>query len=130
MPLLYGEGHRAFERLQQEILRTSADQSILAFEAPIYLHYSINWVGFSTCLLAEYPSWFPGPPDLLINDFTRLETPMTLSSAGIELDLYIAPCFPPNTDYIAVLMCSKAGDIMRSPGFLIEEVRDIGNSNV
>ena len=32
MPLLYGEGEQAFQRLQQEIIRTSTDQSVLAWE--------------------------------------------------------------------------------------------------
>ncbi|KAK3403413.1 heterokaryon incompatibility protein-domain-containing protein, partial [Sordaria brevicollis] len=32
MPLLYGEGSKAFFRLQQEILRATNDQSILAFQ--------------------------------------------------------------------------------------------------
>jgi hypothetical protein len=31
MPILYGEGGRAFKRLQEEILRTSADESIFAW---------------------------------------------------------------------------------------------------
>ncbi|KAK0749003.1 hypothetical protein B0T18DRAFT_388685 [Schizothecium vesticola] len=31
MPLLYGEGHRAFRRLQDEILKTSTDDSIFAW---------------------------------------------------------------------------------------------------
>jgi hypothetical protein len=32
MPLIYGEGARAFQRLQEEIIRTSTDQSIFAWE--------------------------------------------------------------------------------------------------
>lgn len=32
MPLLYGEGERAFVRLQEEILKSSDDQSIYAWE--------------------------------------------------------------------------------------------------
>lgn len=32
MPLLYGEGRKAFGRLQKEILKTSTDQSIFAWE--------------------------------------------------------------------------------------------------
>ena len=32
MPVLYGEGHKAFIRLQEEIVRTSTDQSIFAWE--------------------------------------------------------------------------------------------------
>ncbi|ETS75784.1 hypothetical protein PFICI_12728 [Pestalotiopsis fici W106-1] len=35
MPLLYGEGTKAFRRLQQEIIQTSADESIFAWEPPI-----------------------------------------------------------------------------------------------
>lgn len=54
MPLLYGEGNRAFQRLQSEIIRTSNDESIFAwtFETPIratgLLAYSINCFS-STC---------------------------------------------------------------------------------
>jgi len=36
MPLLYGEGRRAFYRLQEEILRHSEDLSILAWTHPAY----------------------------------------------------------------------------------------------
>ena len=32
MPLLYGERHRAFVRLQEQIIRESNDYSILAWE--------------------------------------------------------------------------------------------------
>ena len=35
MPLLYGEGNRAFMRLQQEIMQRSDDQSILAWELDV-----------------------------------------------------------------------------------------------
>ena len=34
MPLLYGEGHEAFMRLQLEIIKTSDDESILAWTSP------------------------------------------------------------------------------------------------
>lgn len=34
LPLLYGEGHRAFERLQEEILRQSDDESIFVWNVP------------------------------------------------------------------------------------------------
>ncbi|KAI1844011.1 hypothetical protein JX266_009877 [Neoarthrinium moseri] len=33
MPLLYGEGHKAFQRLQEEVLRNTKDNSILAFHS-------------------------------------------------------------------------------------------------
>ena len=31
MPILYGEGHRAFQRLQEEIMRRSTDTSLFAW---------------------------------------------------------------------------------------------------
>ena len=34
MPLVYGEGRKAFQRLQQEIIRQSTDQSIFAWDSP------------------------------------------------------------------------------------------------
>lgn len=36
MPLLYGEGKNAFRRLQEELIKTSADQSILAWAHPVW----------------------------------------------------------------------------------------------
>ncbi len=35
MALLYGEGHRAFERLQEEIIRVSNDQTIFCWQASV-----------------------------------------------------------------------------------------------
>lgn len=52
MPLLYGERHKAFERLQKEILRTSGDLSILAWE-----HHSFSMPGKDS-LMAESPAAF------------------------------------------------------------------------
>ena len=48
MPLLYGEGKRAFRRLQEEILKTTVDESIFAWD------YELS----SVCLLALSPSNF------------------------------------------------------------------------
>ncbi|KAJ9614562.1 hypothetical protein H2200_002699 [Cladophialophora chaetospira] len=41
MPLLYGEGLNAFKRLQEEIIRTSTDQSILAWSAQDSMSISV-----------------------------------------------------------------------------------------
>ncbi|KAJ4993729.1 ankyrin repeat-containing protein [Stagonosporopsis vannaccii] len=41
MPLLYGEGKRAFIRLQEEIMRSKADLSILAWQLPYAFESSI-----------------------------------------------------------------------------------------
>ena len=53
MPMLYGEGDRAFIRLQEEIMRISDDDSIFAWKAPFGM-------GSDGGLLAHSPSAFEG----------------------------------------------------------------------
>ncbi|KAL4074695.1 heterokaryon incompatibility protein-domain-containing protein [Scleroderma yunnanense] len=52
MPMLYGEGKKAFHRLQLEIIRTSNDQSIFAWGIPVG---EIHRVG---SVLADDPTFF------------------------------------------------------------------------
>jgi hypothetical protein len=52
MPMLYGEGHRAFIRLQEEIIKTSDDMSIFAWVDP-----DASFATYSG-LLARSPSCF------------------------------------------------------------------------
>jgi hypothetical protein len=52
MPLIYGEGNMAFDRLQDEIIKRSTDQSILAWEVP----FGIRMMG---PVLAPSPRYFP-----------------------------------------------------------------------
>ncbi|KAK4120302.1 HET-domain-containing protein [Parathielavia appendiculata] len=55
MPLLYGEGGKAFARLQQEIAKATADQSILAWYCSPY-DRSQYWVGKKTLPSCFAPS--------------------------------------------------------------------------
>ncbi|KAF8848189.1 HET-domain-containing protein [Acephala macrosclerotiorum] len=65
MPLLYGEGHRAFYRLQEEILKQTDDESLFAHYLP--LDYSIygkeEHLG---SLLASSPDCFSGSGDIFL----------------------------------------------------------------
>ncbi|KAF4626331.1 hypothetical protein G7Y89_g11828 [Cudoniella acicularis] len=54
MPLLYGEGRKAFSRLQQEILKQSDDQSIFAWSYPEEMHSYTQMSG----LIAPSPKYF------------------------------------------------------------------------
>jgi len=87
MPMLYGEGERAFLRLQQAILQTSTDQSILAFDAGA-LRYEY---GAERDVLARHPTQFlhhqqgrEGYPCVHPDAGGK----MVLSNAGLELDVY------------------------------------------
>lgn len=94
MPLLYGEGGRAFFRLQQEIMKTSDDQSILAFTQP---------VGHG--LLADSPQRFANS----IIEKTGLASPvwpggplppyeLVPSSKVVEIGLCLCPLRDPSGD--------------------------------
>ncbi|CZR70205.1 uncharacterized protein PAC_20106 [Phialocephala subalpina] len=54
MPLLYGEGRKAFSRLQQEILKISDDPSIFAWSYPLEMHSHTQMSG----LFAPSPEYF------------------------------------------------------------------------
>ncbi|KAL7819932.1 ankyrin repeat-containing domain protein [Trichoderma gracile] len=78
MPLLYGEGERAFIRLQQEIMRVSDDQSLFAWR-------SLDSRGG---LLATSPAAFLDSRNIVpFNHFNDSGDPSTVSSRGIHLAL-------------------------------------------
>ncbi|KAK4556543.1 hypothetical protein LTR86_006114 [Recurvomyces mirabilis] len=68
MPLLYGEGENAFNRLQQEIIRSSADESIFAWrslcDSCCELDGRFSRCCLSTTLLARSPAAFRHSGDI------------------------------------------------------------------
>lgn len=59
MPLLYGEGHKAFHRLQQEIIRSTYDHTILAWGLYASPSSQLQYIGGTN---REAPPLFaPGP---------------------------------------------------------------------
>jgi hypothetical protein len=58
LPLLYGEGQRAFYRLQLEILKHSNDHTIFAWDYPVCYPFGYNFGRPSTAVLAPSPSYF------------------------------------------------------------------------
>ncbi|RSL81743.1 hypothetical protein CEP51_005613 [Fusarium floridanum] len=79
MPLLYGEGHKAFIRLQEEILRVSDDHSIFAWRQ--------NDPHGSGGLLAGTPDSFKGSENIISwNPFTPYNSPFTVTNKGVHLD--------------------------------------------
>ncbi|KAH8663645.1 hypothetical protein BGZ60DRAFT_411777 [Tricladium varicosporioides] len=76
MPLLYGEGPKAFLRLQQEILNKTDDDSIFA------------WEGHGTGgLLASSPKLFHAAGNIVINNFDPERPPHATTSKGLSLAL-------------------------------------------
>ncbi|KAL8645124.1 MAG: hypothetical protein Q9226_007441 [Calogaya cf. arnoldii] len=77
MSLLYGEGSRAFIRLQREIIRNSGDESIFAW-------YSEEMY---SGMLAERPSAFAGCGNHFPYEESKfIRTPYAMTNRGLSLD--------------------------------------------
>ena len=98
MPLLYGEGEKAFKRLQHEILQSTNDETIFAwFDHRLW----------TSGLLAESPANFAESGDVVpIDQFYR--KPYTMTNQGFQIELR----FPDSENKIAgrfetPLRCTK-----------------------
>ncbi|KAI0423793.1 HET-domain-containing protein [Xylaria sp. FL1042] len=94
MPLIYGEGHKAFRRLQEEILRTTDDQSIFAW-------YNYKFDGSPVDVLAHSPSDFADSGS--ISPYTpfrvnRKATSITNQGIAVEMPILSIPS-PLHTEY-------------------------------
>ncbi|EHK99742.1 putative Vegetative incompatibility protein HET-E-1 [Glarea lozoyensis 74030] len=83
MPILYGEGQRAFMRFQEEVLRTSADESIFAWAPEWYQQYAI------TSLLAPSIAHFDTCGNIITKklptEFNRRE-PYAMTNKGLRME--------------------------------------------
>ncbi|OAQ69735.1 HET domain-containing protein [Pochonia chlamydosporia 170] len=97
MPLLYGEGERAFTRLQEEIMKTSNDHSLFAWASP----------DGRGGLLATSPAAFEASGR--VDQYRAADipnSPLTVSSRGIDLELRIIGHGPEGL-CLAVLNCKQ-----------------------
>ena len=97
MPLLYGEGNRAFIRLQEEIMKVSTDQSIFAWDC---MNVSIPRRQGDISVIAPSPSVFSNAGDIVLcrTSSDSIENTMfRQSNFGLSLQL---PLFdPPHARY-------------------------------
>jgi hypothetical protein len=84
MPMLYGEGKRAFIRLQEEIMRQSDDQTLFAWK-------SSNSSADNTYrgLLAQSPADFKESGEFVQPQQRFNRTPFTLTNMGINIELAV-----------------------------------------
>ncbi|GAB1318500.1 Heterokaryon incompatibility domain-containing protein [Madurella fahalii] len=75
MPLLYGEGIKAFRRLQEEIIKVSDDHSIFAFDIELS----------DATLFAHHPSAFAKRNRVHANFPGKLSAPFTMTNAGLSM---------------------------------------------
>jgi len=108
MPLLYGEGEKAFFRLQGEILRSTHDHSLFAWNLPLpgskrVLDTIRYWSGMG--ILAPHPFCFSSTPDIVQHG--EKTQPYTMTNRGLQICLPILEPSPGSghSQYIGVLRC-------------------------
>jgi hypothetical protein len=85
MPLLYGEGEKAFIRLQIEIMRISDDESLFAWASPGQIDKKARHG-----LLAQCPRAFGRSGDVELLPNTR-KSPYTMTNKGLQIEVELIP---------------------------------------
>jgi hypothetical protein len=100
MPMLYGEGRRAFIRLQEEIMKMSDDQTIFAWNA--------GWSSYrNRGLLAPSPEFFVDS-GTFVRSVHLGSTHFISTNRGINLQLPLQ-ALAAKGQYLAVLSCEQLG---------------------
>jgi hypothetical protein len=86
MPPMYGEGEKAFIRLQLEIPRTSDDESIFAWEGHEPLRN-----GITLGLLASSPVRFQNSGDVRRTTFDSAKPPYSMTNKGLRIEPLLIP---------------------------------------
>jgi len=115
MPMLYGEGDHAFIRLQEEIMRNSADDSIFAWTSDSYSSDKPT-----PGLLALTPAYFTKSGDIVQSKGLAV-TPFSLTNKGVHLCL---PMMALSTRYLAILNCHKFGNETKNLGIYVERLSE------
>jgi len=121
MPLLYGEGVKAFTRLQQEIARVSNDQSLLAWEFP-----RPDGEDHDPTLFARDPSYFMSAGSMVRHDIdVNSFKPWTVTNLGIELEVPLLRTqqTQDQSTCTAVLSCHYEDDMSGPIGLRLEPFR-------
>lgn len=106
MPLIYGEGPRAFERLQQEFIKTSTDHSIFAWTAETKSEGHLGERGAFGCSPMEFRSC----TDLNVSESNSTDFSMTNRGLRIDLPLISAE----DGTFLAVLDCCGEDNCRRA----------------
>lgn len=129
MMILYGEGDRAFLRLQEEILKTSQDQSMLVWRT------SLGVDGAESMRRMHY--FADLPKHFNLRTFGGQEDPaefgMMMTARGLEVRVWKCPCrvtYSTRTggtekgkedgQWLAVLDCSLSSDTLARAAILLE----------
>jgi hypothetical protein len=107
MPLIYGEGARAFRRLQLELLRISEDDSLLAWS-----FNGQNKIPATTGPFAASPAYFRYSGNIVRSSYNPYRRPLSMTSKGLLFERYLnySPKAGESVAIISVILnCRKSG---------------------
>ncbi|KAI1127088.1 heterokaryon incompatibility protein-domain-containing protein [Nemania abortiva] len=103
MPLLYGEGKRAFLRFQEELIRRSNDQTIFCWSQPNQISGRIKYEEAAPGgVLAPHPCAFAGGEEYI--PLSSRTSDYVLTNNGLSITL---PAAKINNDYFIVLLAAQ-----------------------
>ncbi|MCJ1233245.1 hypothetical protein MMC14_001200 [Varicellaria rhodocarpa] len=117
MPMLYGEGERAFIRLQEEIMKNSDDHSLFAWVDPTASPESYQG------MLAKSPADFVCSGNVMPYHDWEIRTPFSMSNRGLCIDLHLTP--HEKDIYIASLDCPAPPDYEGFLGIYLKRVSSV-----
>jgi hypothetical protein len=131
MPLLYGEGEKAFTRLQEEILKESDDQSLFAWSPsshrPVLFGVRDKRRGMGMPIFAKHPREFAQAKDIYPQ--STLGEPTTVTNKGVRVDLPIMKLASMPQEgivelawggfFLAVLYCGYVRDKCKHPAIIL-----------
>lgn len=118
MPMLYGEGERAFRRLQEEIMKTSDDHTLFAWTEPGDGRRLIT-----RGLLADSPTEFADSGDIVKSEPFLKGAPYSMTNKGLRIELPLLPAG--DQVHLAVLNChrsSKASNTGELVGIFLKQL--------
>ncbi|KAI1125477.1 heterokaryon incompatibility protein-domain-containing protein [Nemania abortiva] len=107
IPLLYGEGQRAFVRLQREIMRESDDHSIFAWSSGQAEDDSLNGG-----ILASSPSQFASSGHIRRPETTEFYPPYAITNKGVQISL---PVFEAESNISPQLIAPQTTETFSTP---------------
>jgi hypothetical protein len=107
MPLLYGEGDKAFLRLQEEIMKNSADQSLFAWDndSRDLIRAERSRTGPLNGPFARYPSQFQHSGHIVPDELEPLTSAFTLTNMGLQITIRIEDRLTRFPYPVAILAC-------------------------
>ncbi|KAK0630330.1 heterokaryon incompatibility protein-domain-containing protein [Bombardia bombarda] len=101
MPLLYGEGVKAFIRLQEEIIKYSTDHTIFCWSSPPSLRNTPLWDG---CLAPMPSAFINGATFITLDSSLSDEVPpdYQMTNSGLRINIPLLHCM--GTDKIKIVV--------------------------